>query len=162
MIVNSNLCRFFRERKRQKEREDNWKALHVKVERMKSSNYVDTKYEEVEVYNTNSDYTLETTCLTGTLLHIFHQERALTYCLDDLYIELEELDIADSPINEYDEDDIHPDIQQFDSQPTQYQGFRRKSIIPVDESVYNELSRHVSLDDVLNLAPGASSQNTTV
>jgi serine/threonine-protein phosphatase 2A regulatory subunit B' len=68
--------------------------------------------------------------------------------------------------------------QQFDGQPTQFQIFRRKSIIPVDESVstintvkltsfsnclitqvYNELSRHVSLDEVLSQAPGASTMN---
>jgi serine/threonine-protein phosphatase 2A regulatory subunit B' len=140
----------YRERKRQKEREDNWKLLHSKVERMKLNDqhiHVDIlQSEEVEVYNTNSDYTLDSNSLQ-----------------DDIYVELEDLDISDSPImTEQDEDDIHPDIQQFDSQPTQYQVFRRKSIIPVDESVYNELSRHVSLDDVLNLAPGASSQTTNI
>jgi serine/threonine-protein phosphatase 2A regulatory subunit B' len=54
---------------------------------------------------------------------------------------LEELDISDSPDGTVPEqtgenkDDIHPDMQQFDVPPTQYQSFRRKSIIPVDETV---------------------------
>ena len=39
------------------------------------------------------------------------------------------------PIEGEHKDDIHPDMQQFDVQPTQYQTFRRKSIIPVDETV---------------------------
>ncbi|KAF9117445.1 hypothetical protein BGW39_002168 [Mortierella sp. 14UC] len=34
-----------------------------------------------------------------------------------------------------------------------YHQFRRKSIIPVDETVLNELSRHRSLDEVLNMEP---------
>lgn len=53
--------------------------------------------------------------------------------------ELEDVDILKAeggPIVEQEHrDDIHPDMQQFDGQPTQYQVFRRKSIIPVDETV---------------------------
>lgn len=60
--------------------------------------------------------------------------------IDDVYNELEDLDISDSPElvpldGAEQKDDIHPDMQQFDVPPTQYQTFRRKSIIPVDETV---------------------------
>ncbi|OBZ86659.1 Serine/threonine-protein phosphatase 2A regulatory subunit delta isoform [Choanephora cucurbitarum] len=54
-------------------------------------------------------------------------------------------------------DVIHPDMQQFNTNQQSFQQFRRKSIIPVDETVFNELSRHVSLDEVMNQAPGAAS-----
>ncbi|KAI7869975.1 hypothetical protein BDF14DRAFT_220170 [Spinellus fusiger] len=59
-------------------------------------------------------------------------------------------------------DEIHPDMQQFDAPPAQYQQFRRKSIIPVDETVFNELSRHVSLDEVLNQSPGTSHSESDI
>lgn len=52
-------------------------------------------------------------------------------------------------------DELHPDLQQFESSNGQFQQFRRKSIIPVDETVLTELSRHVSLDEVLNNTPDA-------
>ncbi|KAL9538609.1 Serine/threonine-protein phosphatase 2A 56 kDa regulatory subunit delta isoform [Mucor bainieri] len=145
------------ERKHQKEREDNWRRLQQKVERMSSASQHNTSEvpyrmgaeEEEEEYNTNSDY---------------HRADSPS---DECFAELEELDISDGPdgtVPDHQQagehkDDIHPDMQQFDVPPTQYQSFRRKSIIPVDETVFNELSRHVSLDEVLNQAPGAASQS---
>ncbi|KAK4520029.1 uncharacterized protein ATC70_008157 [Mucor velutinosus] len=146
------------ERKHQKEREDNWRHLQQKVERMSSASQHNTSEvpcrmeageEEKEEYNTNSDY---------------HRADSPS---DDCFAELEELDISDGldgSAADYQQtgehkDDIHPDMQQFDVPPAQYQSFRRKSIIPVDETVFNELSRHVSLDEVLNQAPGAASQS---
>lgn len=109
-----------RERKHQKEREENWRQLQQKVEKLNISN---DKMDIVEVdgpeeYNTNSEYVLG--------------------IAED---ELEDVDILDnSPADgttavAEQKDDIHPDMQQFDVQPTQYQFFRRKSIIPVDETV---------------------------
>ncbi|SAM04793.1 hypothetical protein [Absidia glauca] len=50
-------------------------------------------------------------------------------------------------------------LQQFEPDPQQFQQFRRKSIIPLDETVYDELTRHVSLDEVLNQAPGTPSSD---
>ncbi|CAO3645552.1 unnamed protein product [Mucor hiemalis] len=140
------------ERKHQKEREENWKQLHQKVERLHiSKNAIDTVKDsneaEYEEYDTSSG--LLSSSPTGDMF------------TDDL----EDVDILNSQggaITEQEHnDDIHPDMQQFDGQPTQYQFFRRKSIIPVDETVYNELSRHVSLDEVLNGAPGASTQSAS-
>lgn len=126
------------ERKHQKEREDNWKQLQQKVEKLNMKETIEQDYPN-----------------DIPTAHVFN---------DDL---LEDVDIleTDSPVEQTtteQKDDIHPVMQQFDTQPTQYQFFRRKSIIPVDETVFNELSRHVSLDEVLNGAPGVSSQNTNI
>ncbi|KAI8391068.1 uncharacterized protein BYT42DRAFT_180960 [Radiomyces spectabilis] len=85
---------------------------------------------------------------------------------DSMDVEIEEVEHVSDEEGSDDEtdhhagehtDDIHPDMQQFEITPQQYQQFRRKSIIPVDETVFNELSRHVSLDEVLNQAPTAPS-----
>lgn len=125
------------ERKHQKEREDNWKQLQQKVEKL-------TMKETAEPECNNE----------VPAPHVMHD-----YLLEDVDI-LE----SDSPVEQTtteQKDDIHPVMQQFDTQPTQYQFFRRKSIIPVDETVFNELSRHVSLDEVLNGAPGAGSTHNT-
>ncbi|KAL2919538.1 serine/threonine-protein phosphatase 2A 56 kDa regulatory subunit delta isoform [Polyrhizophydium stewartii] len=47
------------------------------------------------------------------------------------------------------EDDIlSKDLQQFEERP-QPQRFRRKSVLPVDETVLSELSRHKSLEDLI-------------
>lgn len=140
------------ERKHQKQREENWRQLQLKVERLHiSKNAIDTAKDsnkaEYEEYDTSSG--LLSSSPTG----------------DMFTDELEDVDILNAeggPIVEQEHsDDIHPDMQQFDGQPTQYQVFRRKSIIPVDETVYHELSRHVSLDEVLNGAPGASAQSSS-
>ncbi|KAG2213489.1 phosphatase 2A regulatory B subunit-domain-containing protein [Mucor mucedo] len=125
------------ERKHQKEREDNWKYLQQKVERLTMKETVEIEHNDIPT-------------------HVLQ---------DDL---LEDVDIleTESPPSEQttteQKDDIHPVMQQFDTQPTQYQFFRRKSIIPVDETVFQELSRHVSLDEVLNGAPGGSIHNTNI
>lgn len=86
--------------------------------------------------------------------------------------ELETLSL-DCPKNQEaeEEDDIHPEsIRQFDQQKpaiTKYEGLRRKSIIPVDETVYRELSNHISLEDVVNQKRGGNAhdlqqQNETI
>ncbi|KAG0380989.1 hypothetical protein BGX24_001698 [Mortierella sp. AD032] len=54
-----------------------------------------------------------------------------------------------------DQDMYSGDLQTFanNTNGPGYHQFRRKSIIPVDETVLNELSRHRSLDEVLNIEP---------
>ncbi|KAF9902098.1 hypothetical protein EC991_005267 [Linnemannia zychae] len=54
-----------------------------------------------------------------------------------------------------DQDMYSGDLQTFanNTNGPGYHQFRRKSIIPVDETVLNELSRHRSLDEVLNMEP---------
>ncbi|EPB88248.1 hypothetical protein HMPREF1544_04956 [Mucor circinelloides 1006PhL] len=162
------------ERKHQKEREDNWRHLQQKVERMSASqhNASEVPYQmgdacgEEEEYNTNSDFIRSDSPSGMQARYLQLKKNANCSSLDECFAELEELDISDGPDGIVPEqqtgehkDDIHPDMQQFDVPPTQYQSFRRKSIIPVDETVFNELSRHVSLDEVLNQAPGAASQS---
>jgi serine/threonine-protein phosphatase 2A regulatory subunit B' len=70
-------------------------------------------------------------------------------------------DFDENIVDEDLQDDGHGEMQSFDGRPAQFSLFRRKSIIPVDESVLTELSRHRSLDDVLNGPPDMSSQNPT-
>jgi serine/threonine-protein phosphatase 2A regulatory subunit B' len=48
-----------------------------------------------------------------------------------------------------DEDDMTKDLEKFDERPQQQPRFRRKSVLPVDETVLNELSRHKSLEEIL-------------
>ncbi|KAG0265779.1 hypothetical protein BG011_004133 [Mortierella polycephala] len=51
------------------------------------------------------------------------------------------------------------DLQTFQNNGPAAHQFRRKSIIPVDETVLTELSRHRSLDEVLNIGqPSASNE----
>ncbi|KAJ3151676.1 Serine/threonine-protein phosphatase 2A 56 kDa regulatory subunit delta isoform [Geranomyces variabilis] len=57
--------------------------------------------------------------------------------------------LDDTPIRpDAPEDDaLDADMQQFDERPTP-QRFRRKSVLPVDETVLSELSRHKSLEEL--------------
>ncbi|CAO3623217.1 unnamed protein product [Cunninghamella echinulata] len=119
------------ERKRQKEREDNWKLLKEKV-------------SVTPIASTSSSYAFP--------------PKSNEY--DDT-MDIDEVDQDDNVCqepshNEHTEqsDQLHPDMQQFEPDVQQFQQFRRKSIIPLDEMVYDELTRHVSLDEVLNNAPG--------
>ncbi|CEG83910.1 hypothetical protein RMATCC62417_17774 [Rhizopus microsporus] len=129
------------------EREENWKTLQRKVS---GTSVVTITSGETTVAEEFYDYSFPP-----------RQD-------DDDDIEEEEEgeetmsdDIADVENNEEHHDVLHPDMQQFDiQQQQQFQQFRRKSIIPVDETVYNELSRHVSLEEVLNQTPGAGSSAT--
>jgi hypothetical protein len=45
-------------------------------------------------------------------------------------------------------DILQKDMEQFDN-PAAAQRFRRKSVLPVDETVLSELSRHRSLEEVV-------------
>ena len=50
-----------------------------------------------------------------------------------------------------DQDHFNGELQTFENNGPVFHQFRRKSIIPVDETVLTELSRHRSLDEVLNM-----------
>ncbi|KAI7879031.1 protein phosphatase 2A regulatory B subunit [Lichtheimia hyalospora FSU 10163] len=130
------------ERKRQKESEENWKTLQRKVKVLAST----APCDEVQPSDPQNEFAFPAPPgLPGSAMEV--EEDIL---LDDEPETMEPDHSAEHT------DAIHPDMQQFDTAPVQYQQFRRKSIIPVDETVFNELSRHVSLDEVLNQAPGAS------
>ncbi|KAI8883664.1 protein phosphatase 2A regulatory B subunit [Backusella circina FSU 941] len=137
------------ERYKQKERDDNWRLLQLKIEKMNNSQVNETDHAEK---NNSTDEEKQD-----------KEQEPEQINVDELCDDIEEIELAS---DEYDQtaehtDHIHPNMQQFEAPPTQYQLIRRKSIIPVDESVFNELSRHVSLDEVLNQAPGASIINNT-
>ncbi|KAJ3022788.1 Serine/threonine-protein phosphatase 2A 56 kDa regulatory subunit delta isoform [Thoreauomyces humboldtii] len=57
--------------------------------------------------------------------------------------------MEDTPIrpDAPEDDGLDSDMQQFDERPTP-QRFRRKSVLPVDETVLSELSRHKSLEEL--------------
>ncbi|KAI3637116.1 hypothetical protein MIR68_004822 [Amoeboaphelidium protococcarum] len=58
-------------------------------------------------------------------------------------------------------DVLQKEMEQFDDRPTP-QRFRRKSVLPVDETVLTELSRHRSLEDVLTNGSGDTSMSSDV
>jgi len=55
------------------------------------------------------------------------------------------------------EDLYSGDLQTFENNGPAFHQFRRKSIIPVDETVLDELSRHRSLEEVLDMHRASSS-----
>lgn len=101
--------------------------MQQKVERLHiASHNADTiETDSPEQYNTNSDYALGSA------------EEEEEDGLED--VDIDETDGTVTAATAEQKDNIHPDMQQFDAQPTQYQFFRRKSIIPVDETVSSEL-----------------------
>lgn len=152
------------ERKRQREREENWKTLQRKVSG--TSAVTITTSADNEFYNfsfpprSNFDDDEDEEEEEEDDVYGDHDQQAQDF---DIMTDEEtdaELDHSNSQQHEEHHDVIHPDMQQFDSGPQQqFQQFRRKSIIPVDETVFNELSRHISLDEVMNQAPGAASSS---
>lgn len=58
-------------------------------------------------------------------------------------------------------DVLTKELQQFEARPTPSR-FRRKSALPVDETVLTELSRHKSLEDLITSKPGASSPEASL
>ncbi|KAG0767702.1 hypothetical protein G6F16_004124 [Rhizopus arrhizus] len=136
------------ERKRQREREENWKTLQRKVSgtgvvTITTTTTTCTEEENQEFH----DYSFPPRqSFDGELEEEEEEEEYMSDEITDVEHHEEQYDV------------LHPDMQQFDVGPQQqYQQFRRKSIIPVDETVYDELSRHVSLEDVLNQTPSSVS-----
>lgn len=52
-------------------------------------------------------------------------------------------------LDDAEEDTLTRELKQFEERP-QPQRFRRKSVLPVDETVQSELSRHKSLEDLIS------------
>ncbi|KAI8988779.1 phosphatase 2A regulatory B subunit-domain-containing protein [Pilobolus umbonatus] len=109
------------ERKVLKQREDNWRHLQQKVERMALSTRSGSDKSDNQDY-IDMEYKME--CISPA---------------DDAFNDMDEVDMSDDDqstgLAAEQHDDIHPDMQQFDVPPAQFQVFRRKSIIPVDETV---------------------------
>ncbi|KAF9208985.1 Serine/threonine-protein phosphatase 2A 56 kDa regulatory subunit delta isoform, partial [Haplosporangium sp. Z 27] len=81
----------------------------------------------------------------------------LPHPVEPISVPLEPFD-NDETAEEPDEDedggpdqDLYGDLQTFDNNGPVFPQFRRKSIIPVDETVLDELSRHRSLEEVLDM-----------
>jgi hypothetical protein len=73
-VIHPLLILNVRERKHQKEREDNWKHLQQKVERLNASqSIIDSTLvsnsDGIEEYNTNSEFRPDSPC--GMYLHIY-------------------------------------------------------------------------------------------
>ncbi|KAI7891549.1 phosphatase 2A regulatory B subunit-domain-containing protein [Mucor mucedo] len=113
------------ERKRQREREENWKILQRKVSG--TSAVTITTTADNDFYNfsfpSNSNYGEE------------DDEEDDDGEEDFDIMTDEETDAELEQNHEEHHDVIHPDMQQFESGAQQFQQFRRKSIIPVDETV---------------------------
>ncbi|KAI9264050.1 phosphatase 2A regulatory B subunit-domain-containing protein [Phascolomyces articulosus] len=110
------------ERKRQKDREDNWKALQQKV------SVISENPPDVPKPASPGAFTFPAPQTMDEPMEVEEEEEE-----DDILTD-EETDPEAEHTAEH-TDAIHPDMQQFDNGPVQYQQFRRKSIIPVDETV---------------------------
>lgn len=140
------------ERKRQRDREENWKTLQRKVSG--TSAVTITSAADNDFFN----FSFPATSAYGEEEE--DEEEDIEVDFDTITDEETDAELEQHVNTEEHHDVIHPDMQQFESGVQQFQQFRRKSIIPVDETVFNELSRHVSLDEVMNQAPGAASSSS--
>ncbi|CAO3654368.1 unnamed protein product [Mucor hiemalis] len=138
------------ERKRQRDREENWKTLQRKVSG--TSAVTITTAADNDFFN----FSFPSTSAYGE----DDDDEDIEVDFDTITDEETDAELEQHVNSEEHHDVIHPDMQQFESGVQQFQQFRRKSIIPVDETVFNELSRHVSLDEVMNQAPGAASSSS--
>src|SRR4029078_11621453 len=75
-------------------------------------------------------------------------------------IDKDESELDGSASGGSDQDMYSGDLQTFENSGPVFHQFRRKSIIPVDETVVTELSRHPRLDGVLNEPPSPSTSTT--
>ncbi|RUS21281.1 armadillo-type protein, partial [Endogone sp. FLAS-F59071] len=127
------------ERKKQKEREDMWTRLEHKAA-MNLQELPTSPVENFFTYrfggSTDDDATNDA---NGAVVD------EPDNMMDDYEGDTDEM------VYDGEHEDIHQDLQQFETGPPIPQ-FRRKSIIPVDETVLTELSRHRSLDEVLGNA----------
>ncbi|KAI9104097.1 phosphatase 2A regulatory B subunit-domain-containing protein [Phlyctochytrium arcticum] len=70
---------------------------------------------------------------------------------------MEETPVKAEPVED---DALNKELQQFEERPTP-QRFRRKSVLPVDETVLSELSRHKSLEELTTQKAAASGTTPT-
>ncbi|KAI8905698.1 phosphatase 2A regulatory B subunit-domain-containing protein [Powellomyces hirtus] len=112
------------ERKKQKDRDDTW----AKLELLAGQNA--TKLP-------SKGTTRLAVSTAPTVAATSNRKLATSSGLDDTPIR------ADAP----EDDALDQEMQQFDERPTP-QRFRRKSVLPVDETVLSELSRHKSLEEL--------------
>ncbi|KAJ3396847.1 Serine/threonine-protein phosphatase 2A 56 kDa regulatory subunit delta isoform [Lobulomyces angularis] len=68
--------------------------------------------------------------------------------------------LLDEKADNQDDDILTKELKQFEERPAP-QRFRRKSVLPVDEQVLSELSRHKSLEDLINKNGGNTAGKST-
>ncbi|KAH6582580.1 hypothetical protein BASA61_008480 [Batrachochytrium salamandrivorans] len=123
------------ERKKQKDREDVWARIEA---------------------HASSNASKSTTLMSAHTIPSQVQSPSYASLSPVLATATEQADVImeDGTGNEAAEDDIlSKDLQQFEERP-QPQRFRRKSVLPVDETVLSELSRHKSLEDLIKNKTG--------
>ncbi|KAJ2955412.1 hypothetical protein NQZ79_g8587 [Umbelopsis isabellina] len=146
------------ERKRQKEREELW--MHIEEKALQNAQLTPTDSQPVfggSIQNGKAEELVIKCAFVQTNSFRSAEPEELNNLSSD-EDEDEEVDEDEDVLEDIapeHTDELHPDMQQFESSNGQFQQFRRKSIIPVDETVLTELSRHVSLDEVLNNTPDA-------
>ncbi|KAI8984697.1 phosphatase 2A regulatory B subunit-domain-containing protein [Mycotypha africana] len=159
------------ERKRQREREENWKILQRKVSGT-------TSLTITALNDGNNNMYYATKSLSSDPCSAAFQNDGTVETADKILNESESNSIKEEtegiPHNgvpaSTDEHTVHleeqhdildTDMQNFEPNIGQFRQFRRKSIIPVDETVITELSRHVSLDEVMNQTPSADTSSSS-
>ncbi|KAI9592805.1 protein phosphatase 2A regulatory B subunit [Syncephalis fuscata] len=127
-------------RKKQKDLDDSWRKLEEAAANNASKN-PELQAKNVTLINPNA---FDHGQLNGDTLE--NADSSMDSDNDDN----DELAAADDDDGEEDGDLIAQDLEQFE--PTGPPGpiFRRKSVLPVDEQVVIELSRHKSLDERIN------------
>jgi len=117
------------ERKKQKDREEAWQRLEESAARNSANNAIASKQSFQN--------------LAG--------EKAAGASHAPLEHDYSESLLADDKTDLMEEDTLTKELKQFSDRSTsQPQRFRRKSVLPVDEQVLSELSRHKSLEDLMS------------
>ncbi|KAI9209749.1 phosphatase 2A regulatory B subunit-domain-containing protein [Polychytrium aggregatum] len=116
------------ERKKQKDREDAW----IKIENMATANAAKLPSE----------------LATRSINNLLHHHQPILPLASESPSQGPDV-ISGGAEDENGEDDLTKEMAQFDERPTP-QRFRRKSVLPVDETVLSELSRHKSLEDLID------------
>ncbi|KAI1319704.1 hypothetical protein EDD11_003398 [Mortierella claussenii] len=134
------------DRKRLMDREDLWQRL----EQQAANNYADLKAQGAVLAPPPAP--IASTEISMAPLASFDQD-------DDNLTEMDVEGDADG-VAGADQDIYNGELQTFENSGPVVHQFRRKSIIPVDETVLTELSRHRSLDEMLDIGqPSPSHDN---
>ncbi|KAF9896370.1 hypothetical protein BX616_007585, partial [Lobosporangium transversale] len=128
------------DRKRMLEREELWQRLEQKA----ADNY-DTLKAQGAVTTAPPPVPLASTEISLAPLSSDEQDDLADMAVDD-----------DGSVGGVDQDLYSGELQTFENNGAGFHQFRRKSIIPVDETVLTELSRHRSLDEMLDMGQSAS------
>ncbi|KAG0284419.1 hypothetical protein BGZ96_011212 [Linnemannia gamsii] len=140
------------DRKRLQDREELW----LRLEQQASDNYANLAAQgDVVASHPPMPFTPVDSVPPPLVAFDQGEELDMTIDKDD-----NDLDGSAAAAGGVDQDMYGGDLQTFENSGPVFHQFRRKSIIPVDETVLTELSRHRSLDEVLNEPPSPSTSAT--